>query len=126
VLLFVLLPPDLKVAGLVAAQACSFATGLAVCQRVVSARVGRSDGHVLRTAVRCVVAVVLPALVALALAAVVERLVGRGFLGALLALVIATPVLLGGYAVVAARLRVPEVGEAVAPVLARLRPLLPR
>lgn len=124
--LYVLLPPDLGVAGLVAAQACSFAVGLVVCQRVVAQRVGRSDGHVLRTAVRCLVAAVVPALVALVLSRVVEAAVGTGPAASLLALLVATPVLLAGYALVAARLRVPEVGEAAAPVLDRLRQVLAR
>ncbi|MCW2778984.1 MAG: integral rane protein MviN [Frankiales bacterium] len=120
VVLYLALPRDLKVVGLAAGHAASFGVGLVVCGRVVRRRLGPSDPVVLRTAVRCLVATLPAAVVAYVLVAVVERLLGRGWGADLLALALAGPVLLVGYAATAARLRVPEVGEAVAPVLRRL------
>jgi putative peptidoglycan lipid II flippase len=120
--LYALLPRDLKVAGLAAGHAASFAAGLLVCRAVVARRLGPSDGVVLRTAVRCLVACVLPGLAALGLAAAARALLGTGPLSGLVALAVAGPVLLAGYAVLVGRMRVPEVAEALGPVLRRLRP----
>ena len=53
-------------------------------------------------------------------AAGVEALLGRGPLSALAALAVAGPLLLVGYALLAARLRVPEVAEVASPLLRRL------
>lgn len=119
-LLYALLPRDLKVAGLALGHATSFTAGLLVCQRVVARRIGPGEGDVLRTAVRCAAAALPPALAALAIALGVQALLGRGPLAALVALVLAGPVLVAGYAVAAARLRVPDVAEVLAPVLRRL------
>ncbi len=120
-LLYGLLPDDVKVAGLALGHASSFLVGLLVCARVVRGRVGAGDPAVLRTGVRCVVAALLPALAALLVALGLQAVVGRGALASLLVLAVAGPVLLGGYAVCAARLRVPEVADAVAPLLRRLK-----
>jgi len=118
--LYATLPDRYKVAGLAAGHALSFTAGLLVCAAVVRRRVGRGDPVVLRTAVRCAVAAVVPALLALGVAALVGRAMGDGPLAAMVALVLAVPVLLAGYALLADRMRVPEVREAVAPVLRRL------
>jgi putative peptidoglycan lipid II flippase len=128
VALYVALPDRLEVAGLAAGQALSFAVGLAVCTRVLARRVPRSpDAHVVRTAVRCVVASAPAALVAALLARGASALVARagdgpGPLASLAALALAGPVLVLGYAAAARRVRVPEVDEVAGPVLGRLLP----
>ncbi|HWG93430.1 MAG TPA: murein biosynthesis integral membrane protein MurJ [Mycobacteriales bacterium] len=122
VALFLLLPAEHKVTGLAAGHATSFVVGLLVCSRVLSRRIDGLEGSaVVRTVVRCVVAVVPPALAALALAGVVRGAVGEGPLGSLAALAVGGAVLGGGYLLLTARMRVPEVAEAAAPVLRRLR-----
>jgi putative peptidoglycan lipid II flippase len=121
VALFLTLPDELKVVGLAAGHATSFAVGLAVCSVVLSRRIGGLDGsHVVRTVVRCVVAVLVPAALAWATADLVRGAVGTGPLGSLAALSAGGAVLGLGYLVLARRMRVPEVDEAVAPVLRRL------
>ena len=122
VALFLLLPAEHKVTGLAAGHATSFVVGLLVCSRVLSRRIDGLEGSaVVRTVVRCVVAVVPPALAALALAGLVRGAVGQGPLGSLAALAVGGAVLGGGYLLLTARMRVPEVAEAAAPVLRRLR-----
>jgi putative peptidoglycan lipid II flippase len=120
-ILFVSLPDDLKVVGLAAGQASSYLVGLLVCTRVLSDRVPRDPrGFVLRTTARCLVASLGPALIALAVVAVVGRVLGTATTGALAATVLGGAVLLVGYAAAARRLRVPEVDQLFGPVLARL------
>ncbi len=121
--LYVLLPDDYKVIGLAAGHAASFVAGLALCSSVLSRRIGRLEGGgaVVRTAVRCLLAVLLPALLAGMVATATTRAVGDGPLGAGLALVVAGPVLAIGYVLLARRLRVGEVDEIAGPVLRRLR-----
>ena len=121
VLAYVSLPNHLKVVGLAAGQASSYLVGVAVCAVVLARRVPRDpQGFVLRTAVRCLVAVTAPAVAALAAVLVVERLVGKGGTGALLAVIAAGALLLLGYPTAARRVRVPEVDQLVRPVLAKL------
>ena len=121
VLLYVLLPDHLKVLGLAAGQSLAYVVGAAVCTRVLSGRLPPDpDGFVLRTAVRCLFAAVLPALGALGVVAVAERIVGTGTPGALLATAGGGAVLLAGYLAAARRVRVPEVEQLAGPVLARL------
>jgi putative peptidoglycan lipid II flippase len=123
VALYLSLPDEHKVLGLAAGHATSFVVGLTVCSLVLSRRIGGLEGSVVvRTAVRCVVAVLLPAAAAWGLAAVVRDALGGGTAGSLGALAAGSAVLGVGYLLVARRLRVPEVDEAVRPVLRRLRP----
>ncbi len=123
VTLFVLLPERLQVLGLAAGQASSYLVGVLVCTTVLAKRVPRDPtGYVLRTAVRCLCAVALPAVLAFALVRLVERSLGAGLLPALVAAVLGGTVLGVGYLRVAQRVRVPEVAELVGPVLARLKP----
>ena len=120
--LYLSLPAEYKVVGLAAGHATSFLVGLAVCSRVLSRRIGGLDGGVVvQTAVRCVVAVLLPALLALAAASGVHALLGDGALPSLVALAVGGALLGVGYLLAARRLRVAEVEEAVGPVLRRLR-----
>jgi putative peptidoglycan lipid II flippase len=120
-LLYVLLPNRYEVLGLAAGHACSFVAGLVVCSAVLSRRLDGLDLFlVVRTAVRCLVAAALPGLVALAVAALVERELGRGPLGSVVSLVLGGSVLAIGYVLATRRLRVPEVGEVAGPVLRRV------
>ena len=120
-LLYAVLPADLKVVGLAAGHALSFAAGLVLCSAVLSRRVGGlALGPVVRTAVRCLVAAVLPAVAAALLARAVTGALGQGPLGSAVALALGGAVLGGGYLLLARRLRVPEVDEVVGPVLRRL------
>ena len=122
VALYLALPDEWKVVGLAAGHATSFVVGLLVCSRVLSRRTGGLDaGLVVRTAVRCVVAVLLPAAAAAGAAALAHRVAGDGQAGALLALVAGGAVLGPGYLLLTRRLHVAEVGEAAAPVLRLLR-----
>jgi putative peptidoglycan lipid II flippase len=126
VVLFLSLPAELKVVGLAAGHATSFAVGLAVCSRVLSRRLGGLDGAlVVRTAVRAVVAVLLPAAAGGAVAALVggavADAVGAGPAASLAALVTGGSVLTVGYLLAARRMRLTEVDDVAAPVLRRLR-----
>ena len=121
VTLFVLLPEHQRVLGLAAGQASSFVVGVVVCTTVLAKRVPRDPaGFVLRTFARCLLAVLLPALVAYAWVRLVDRFVGASVPGALLAAGGGTVVLGLGYVRATRRVRVPEVHELVGPVLAKL------
>lgn len=123
--LFTLLPDDLKLIGLAAGQASSFLVGVAVCSRVLARRLPRDPGgHVLRTAVRCVVATLPAGAVALAVAVLSERHLPSG-VGALLATVTGSAVLLVGYSAAARRVGVVEVEELVGPVTRKIKDVLP-
>jgi putative peptidoglycan lipid II flippase len=88
---------------------------------VLSRRIGGLDvGLVVRTAVRCLVASVLPGLLAYGVAVGLTRLLGRGPLGAAVALAVAGAVLAVGYVLLTRRMRVPEVAEVAGPVLRRI------
>ena len=120
-LLYTLLPPDLKVIGLAAGHATSFAAGLLLCSLVLSRRLGGLDGAtVVRTVVRCAAAVALPAVVAGLVAAALTRELGDGPLGSAAALVGGGSALLVGYVLIARRLRVREIDDVAGPVLRRL------
>jgi putative peptidoglycan lipid II flippase len=119
--LYLSLPAELKVAGLAAGHATSFVVGLVVCSRVLSRRVdGLDGGLVVRTAVRAVVAVLLPAAVGAAVAGLLHGALGEGPAASLAALVAGGAVLGGGYLLLARRMRLTEVDDVVGPVLRRL------
>jgi putative peptidoglycan lipid II flippase len=121
VALYLWLPAELKVVGLAGGHATSFVVGLLVCSRVLSRRLGGLDGsRVVRTGVRSVVAVLLPALLGGLVASLVREAVGQGPLAALAALVSGGGVLAVGYVLAARRMRVTELDEVLAPVLRRL------
>jgi putative peptidoglycan lipid II flippase len=120
-LLYVLLPNRYEVLGLAAGHACSFLAGLVVCSVVLSRRLGGLDlSPVVRTAVRCLLAALLPGVLALGVALLVGRELGHRPLGALVALVLGGAVLGIGYLLGTRRLGVPEVGEVAGPVLRRV------
>ena len=119
--LFAVLPDELKVVGLAAGHATSFAAGLLLCSVVLSRRIGGLHGAVVvRTAVRCLIAAALPALPAALLARAITDGLGEGPLGAAVALVCAGSVLAGGYLGLTRLMRVGEVAEVAGPVLRRL------
>jgi putative peptidoglycan lipid II flippase len=121
VTLYLLLPDAYKVVGLAAGHAASFVAGLVLCSVVLSRRIGGLDvGSVVRTAVRCLVAVLVPALLAVGAAAVVGRTLGQGPLGAAVALAVGGAVLAVGYVLATRRMRVPEVAEVAGPLLRRV------
>jgi putative peptidoglycan lipid II flippase len=121
VTLYVLLPDRFEVIGLAAGHATSFVAGLVLCSLVLSRRIGGLDvALVVRTTVRCVVAVLLPALLALGVAAAATRAVGEGPLGASVAVLLGGAVLGVGYLLLTRRMRVSEVDEVAGPVLRRL------
>lgn len=121
-LLYALLPDDLKVVGLAVGQAASFAVGLVVVSAVLRRRTGGLGGAVVvRTAVRCLVACLPPALLALLLGRVVAGLVGTGVPGAALTTGLAGGAFAVCYLLAVRRMRVPEVDAVLRPVLARLR-----
>ena len=122
VLLYLALPDDLKVVGLAAGHAASFVAGAVVCSLVLSRRIGGLDGAaVVRTAVRCLVAVAPPAALALLTAVLLVDALGQGTTAALVVVVAGGAVLAGGYLLLTRRMRVQEVDEIVGPVLRRLR-----
>jgi putative peptidoglycan lipid II flippase len=115
------LPDRWEVAGLAGGQAASFLVGLVVVTKVLLPRIhARGGTSVIRTAVRCTFAVVPAGALALVISLLAESAVGKGFVGALVTLVIAGPVLVVTYVAVVRRLHVPEVDQVIAPVLARL------
>jgi putative peptidoglycan lipid II flippase len=127
VLLYVALPDRYEVLGLAAGHATSFVVGLLVCSRVVGRRTGRTGGgRVLRTALRCLLATLLPALLAGLAAAGATSALGRGPLGAAVAVAAGGAVLGIGYVLLVRRLRVGEVDEVLGPVLRRVPGLAPR
>ncbi|MBK5308130.1 MAG: murein biosynthesis integral membrane protein MurJ [Frankiaceae bacterium] len=125
--LYLVLPDDLKVLGLAAGHACSFAVGLMICSRVLSRRLDGLDGDlVVRTAARCVAAALVPAAVAAGVVAATSHSLGTGTGGALVGLVGGAAVLGVGYVAAARRLGVPEVDEVLGPVLTRVGRRVPR
>jgi len=121
VVLWLSLPNDQKALGLAAGQASSYIVGVVVCSRVLARRVPRdAEGHVLRTALRCLLAAAVPAALALGVSLGVQELAGRSPLGSGLAAAAAGLVLIAGYLPLARRLRVAEVDELVEPVLTKI------
>ena len=121
VALYAVLPPHLKVAGLVAGNSASFLAGLLLCSRVLSRRLGGLPGQlVVRTALRCLTASVVPGLLGAGAVALLLHTFGDGQTGALLALLVGAGVIGGGYLLLARRLRINEIDEILEPLLARL------
>jgi putative peptidoglycan lipid II flippase len=109
VALYVSLPDRWKVLGLAAGQASSYLVGVVVCTTVLARRVPRDpQGHVLRTAVRCLVAAAVPAAVALLVTRLAESALGTATTGSVVATVAGSTVLGVGYVVGVQRLRVGE------------------
>ncbi len=120
--LYAVLPDDLKIVGLAAGQAGSYLVGVVICTPVLARRVPRDPrSFVLRTTVRCLLAAVVPGTLALLLVSAVEAVLGTSLLGAVAACAVAGSVLGLGYVRVAAWVRVPEVATVTGPLLRRLR-----
>ncbi|MCU1602665.1 MAG: integral rane protein MviN [Frankiales bacterium] len=123
VLLYSALAPEHRVVGLAAGQASSYLVGVAVCTTVLARRVPRDPrGHVLRTTVRCLLAIAGPAGMAALVVHLSEGYAGRATGGAAVAAALGGAVLVSGYLAAARRVRVQEVEQLLAPVLARLKP----
>jgi putative peptidoglycan lipid II flippase len=118
VALYVSLPDRWKVLGLAVGQASSYLVGVVVCTTVLARRVPRDPGgHVLRTAVRCLLACVLPAAVALVVARLAEQALGTATTGSLVASLAGGAVLGVGYVVAVRLLRVSEVDNLLSGLL---------
>jgi putative peptidoglycan lipid II flippase len=118
VLLFVSLPDRWKVVGLAAGQASSYLVGVVVCTTALARRVPRDPrGHVLRTAVRCLFAAVVPAAAAVLVLRLSGTAAGTATVGSAIGLLAGGLVLVTGYVAVARRLRVPELDELLSPLL---------
>jgi putative peptidoglycan lipid II flippase len=92
-----------------------------LCSVVLSRRLGGLDvAVVVRTGVRCLVAALLPGLLAYAVVVGMDRLLDRGPLASALTLALAGGVLGTGYVLLTRRMRVPEVAEVAGPVLRRV------
>jgi putative peptidoglycan lipid II flippase len=99
----------------------SYAVGLVLSSRLLGRRLGGLDGaRVVRTTVRCLLAVLVPALLALAIQVGVTALLGRGTAGAVVALALGGAVLSAGYLVGVRLLHVREVDDVVGPLLRRV------
>jgi len=121
VLAVLVLPARTQVLGLAGAYAVSYAVGLVLSSRLLGRRLGGLDGaRVARTTVRCLLAVLVPALLALAIQVGVTALLGRGTAGAVVALALGGAVLSAGYLVGVRLLHVREVDDVVGPLLRRV------
>ena len=115
------LPPRTQILGLAAGYVAANAVGLAVSSRLLSRRLSGLDTHrMVRTTVRCLVAVLPAAVFAVLVQAGLTRLLGRGLTGALASLLAGGGTLLVGYLLTVRRLRVPELDDLLGPVLRRL------
>jgi hypothetical protein len=89
-----------------------------VCTTVLARRVPRDpSGHVLRTVIRCLLACVVPAAVALVVVRLAGQALGTATTGSLVASLAGGAVLAVGYVVAVRRLRVTEVDILLAPLL---------
>lgn len=110
VALVLVLPSDQRVPGLAAGFVLSYVIGTGLAIRRLRAAIGGLDGYrVTRLVVRVGIAGVLGAAVAGLVAAAVERGLGHGTLGAVLATVLAAAAGAGVYLWCARRMRVSEV-----------------
>jgi len=121
VLAVLVLPARTQVLGLAGAYAVSYAVGLVLSSRLLGRRLGGLDGaRVVRTTVRCLLAVLVPALLALAIQFGVTALLGPGMAGAVVALALGGAVLSAGYLGGVRLLHVREVDDVVGPLLRRV------
>jgi putative peptidoglycan lipid II flippase len=118
-LLYAVLPPQWRIAGLAVGYAVSYVAGVTLTARVLSRRLPPGRDHVVRAYVRLGTAGLLGAAPALGVALAVTSATGSGPLGSGLALAAALPLGLAVYLVVARRLRVPEVSQLLALVAPR-------
>ena len=119
--LYEILPAEQQVAGLALGYATAY-TATAVLLWVLLRR--RLDGlhtfHTVRTLVRLILAGGVSAIPAWLVERWVSTLVGSGKLGALLTCAAVTPVVVGGFLLVARRIRVTEVSEMLGMVAGKL------
>jgi putative peptidoglycan lipid II flippase len=119
VVLYVELPAADKVVGLAVGYSASYFVGTVVFAVKLRRRLGATRRTtVIRTHVRLVVAAVTAAIPAELLAVAVRHAVGTGSGGSLATIVVAAPVAVGGFLLIARRMRVEELGQ-----LARMLPI---
>jgi putative peptidoglycan lipid II flippase len=112
IVLFLSLHGSARLPGLAAGYALSYAVGVALTGAVLSHRLGSLDGQrTVRTLVRLTLASAFGAVAAWLLSHLAGAVIGHGFVGSTVALLLGVPV--GGWVMlqVAARLHVPEVGR---------------
>ena len=116
-----ILAPRSQILGLAGGYAASNVVGLALSSRLLSRRLGGLDSpRVVRTTVRCVVAVAPAGLAAVGVQAAFTQQVGRGGAGALGSVLGGGGVLVMSYLVAVRRMRVRELDELLGPALRRL------
>ena len=114
------LPPRTQILGLAAGYAASNVVGLVVSSRLLSRRLnGLDTRRVVRTTVRCLVAVLPATLAAVGLQVLLTTLLGRGAAGSLATLLVGGGALVVGYLLAVRRLHVREVDALLDPVLRR-------
>jgi putative peptidoglycan lipid II flippase len=117
------LPPERAVAGLALGYAISAVTSTVVLWLVLRPRLGGLDTYLtVRTLVRLALAGVVAAAAGAGCVALLAGVTGAGKLGALLMVVVVSVVVTGIFVLVARRLRVSEMADAVGMVSRRLRP----
>lgn len=117
VLAYAVLPLELKMVGVAAAYAATYAVGLALSTAVLRRRVGGLDGsRVVRTYVRLVLAAVPAGGLAAGVSWLVSRGLGDGAAGSLVSLGAGGVVLVATYVLAARALRVDELSALLATV----------
>jgi putative peptidoglycan lipid II flippase len=115
------LPPEKAVAGLALGYAISYVISAVLLWVVLRPRTGGLDTYLtVRTLVRLTLAGVVSGLLGLAVTVGLGRVTGSGKLGALLVVAVVSVVVFGVFVLVARRLRVTEMADAVSMVSARL------
>jgi putative peptidoglycan lipid II flippase len=116
------LPPERAVAGLALGYAVSYITSTVVLWLLLRPRLGGLDTYLtVRTLVRLSLAGLVAGLLGLVVVDALGGVTGSGKLGALVVVVAATAVVGGAFVLVARRLRVTEMQDAVTMVTGRLR-----
>ncbi|MGQ0629896.1 MAG: murein biosynthesis integral membrane protein MurJ [Sporichthyaceae bacterium] len=122
VLSVAVLPARWTVVGLAVSYSLSYAIGALVCARKLTRKLGRPlGGDVVRTYDRLIIAAVLSAIPALIVGEVAVRAWDTGTLAAAVTVFGGGAVLVLGFLVLASRMRIREVSDAVAMVVGRLR-----
>jgi len=116
------LPPERAVAGLALGYAISSITSTVILWLLLRPRLGGLDTYrTVRTLVRLCLAGAAAGLLGAATVALLGRVTGAGKVGALVVVVLVTAVVAGVFVLLARRLRVQEMADAVSMVSRRLR-----
>jgi putative peptidoglycan lipid II flippase len=114
-----LVPARWVAVGLALSYAASYALGVALSARRLGRYLGPLNGNVLRTYDKLLMASVLAAVPAVVISEIAYRIWGTGTTGAAVTVVAGGGVMLLAYVGMATRMRVPEVGQLLGPVLRR-------